>query len=221
MGDRKGLLLGAVVVEPQAERFRDAQAGRDLHGDNCCIAPGEERACRSVSEAGQRILRGGPVLRDGGENDADFGVVGHVDGCPAHAGDLPAVQPLAGKVALLEGKFERSFDDDRLIADRALRKCAVLQGKQVVFGVLCQHLPDALHAVVGAPLFPGKKAAPVGAKGRGPDALDAACPQEVLVQPGKRDAYCCNAFRCDGFRCNTFRRAGGGRLDRGRLDRGT
>ncbi|MGI4791260.1 MAG: hypothetical protein ACRYFS_20725 [Janthinobacterium lividum] len=81
--------------------------------------------------------------------------------------------------------------------------------------MLGQHLPDSLHAVVGAPLFPGQEAAAVGAKGGGPDALDAACPQEVLVQLGKADACRCNACRYDAYCCNAFRRAGGGRLDQG------
>lgn len=51
VGNCQRLLLGAVVVEPQPKRFRDAQAGRDLHRDDRLVAPGEERVGRSVAES--------------------------------------------------------------------------------------------------------------------------------------------------------------------------
>ena len=140
------------------------------------------------------------MLGDRVQNDADFGVVGHVDGGSAHARNLPAVEPLSGKVALLKGELERGFDDDGLIADGALRELTVLKQEQVVFGVLRQHLPDKIHAACRAPLCPGMQATPVGAKGCGSDALDAACAQKVPMQLGE---------------CDACRRAGRGGADEG------
>lgn len=203
--DCQASMLGAVILQAPSKRFGDAQPRADLQANDGLIAVSEEGARGGVAEPGAGVLRHGPVLGHGREDDADFIKVRHIDTSFAHAWQFPAVQPLAGEVALLEGELEGSFDDDSPVADGTFGEITIFERKQEVFSMLGGDLAGESDALFCTSLRPEMQDALVHAQRGVADSFDAAGSQVLFVK--RKERVIAHGAHIGAFYQRLFRRS--------------